>query len=357
MVKVILQPKLRSEGIILQCQDADMFKKKQTYIALSSRDPKMYSFMVMINDIKWGLEKMPILEMDKRRTGILASGDTVDLYPWPIPEADRVIIGISTAYKTITPGTWTKTFLPVLLNRVLDGGDSANFPVAIGKDTTIVQGTFIESRPKFPVKVGSSTIIEVKKIDDKDLAKILDAIEHLKIDRTKSIEKTVKKDNAELIGKIRSGQYGTVMKKIEFNDVESIKALDLQIKQTLSGLECFEENVIEDKAAYSAHRSFVIMTQEEPTSVIEYQISGTNDKGVIQLCVNALDSDVATALANKYDDAIHDQASGLQIGVESGELQCACGANLPLDRMDVKTGLVTCEYCHQKSMVPRKYRY
>jgi len=358
MVKVKLEPKLRSEGIVLQCQNPSLFKKKQTYIAISSREPKVYSFMVSINDIKSGSAPMPILEMDKRRTGTLASGDTVDLYPYNIPEADRVIISISPSYRNITPGTWTKTFLPVILGRIMDGGDSANLPVQIGTETMIVQGTFIDSIPKFPVKVGNLTAIELKKIDDRELAKMLDSIEHLKIDRTKSIEKTSKQDNAELIGKIRSGQFGNAKKKIEFTDIESIKALDAQIKETFSGMEVLEpENIIDDKEAYSAHHSFVLKVGEEPKTVIEYQITGTSDKGTIQLSVSSTTSEEATEIANKYDEAIHEQASGLQAGVEMQQRECNCGADLPLDKVDVKTGMITCEYCGSRVKVPLRYRY
>nr|MDO8114042.1 toll/interleukin-1 receptor domain-containing protein [Candidatus Sigynarchaeota archaeon] len=357
-IKVRLEPKFRSEGVIRQCQDMNLFKKKQTYIALSTRKPAIYSFLIRIDNINQGTGNMPVLEADKRRTGTLDAGDVIELYPYYIPEADRIVIGVPESYNLVTAGNWTSSFKPVLKDRIIDGGDVANFPVSIDKDTMIIQGTFIDSRPKFPVKIGINTVIEVKKVKNDELAKISAGIEQLKVDRTQAIEKTVKSAHAELTGKIKAGQFESVARKIDFANIKSIEMLDSQIKQIFAGLENFEENILEDGMIFLSHRSYVTKEGDELQTVIECQISGTNDKGNIQLLICTKSKDNAKTFAYKYDEVIHARTQGLKSGSELLDASCPnCGTDLPVDQMNVQTGRVVCYSCRTQVMLPRKYRY
>lgn len=190
MIKCLLKPILREQGVIVFSNPLLSLKKNQTYIAISDQKIKKYSFFVKILDFiqKEDENRIPILEIDSRRLGILGDNDSIELHPYNTPVADRIEIGISEEdYRGIPAGNWTSTILTSLMGKSYDWGDQINFSLEYGDKSenkiTVVRGFLINSHATPPVTVGQNSRCEIIKLDNKQLRAKIEELEQKKIKR------------------------------------------------------------------------------------------------------------------------------------------------------------------------------
>ncbi|MHA1728676.1 MAG: hypothetical protein ACTSWY_08070 [Promethearchaeota archaeon] len=171
MITCLLRPILRDQGIIKFSSKLMSLKAGQTYIAVSDQSPKKYSFLVKIIEFEQNSEynNIPVLEIDSRKLGPLGENDSVNLYPYNVPVADRIEIGvIEETHIGIPAGDWTSTLRPNLLNKSLDLGDNINcaleFKDGEKENVRLIRGILINSYTEPPVKVGAVTVCELKKL-------------------------------------------------------------------------------------------------------------------------------------------------------------------------------------------------
>ena len=179
MIKCILKPIFREQGIIQTSRELAGVKKGQTYIAVSSHPSKIYSFLVNIMEIEiTEIENtdhnLPVLEIDSRRLGPMGESDLVNLYLYNAPTAEKIEIGVlDKDHVGISQGDWSSALRSFLLQKSLDYGDSISCAIEIeeqgGKSIRLIRGILIGSYTKPAVKVGPATICELKKLTADEL--------------------------------------------------------------------------------------------------------------------------------------------------------------------------------------------
>ncbi|MHA1370879.1 MAG: hypothetical protein ACTSWN_03230 [Promethearchaeota archaeon] len=365
MVKVILEPILRRQAIVRQARGSTNLVKGQTYIAISTKYPKTYSFLIELLDIKEERVAEPVMVVDRRLIGPLAENDVVELYPYNLPTAEKVIIGISDQYRIITPGNWTNTFLPVLKGRIMDGGNAVNCAIQISRivgddkpKPMVIQGLCVNSVPKYPVRVGQTTVIEIKKYSNNELQAVKREIEEEKKERAKVMEETLKQDFSDILGKIKTREFAKATANIKFSEIASVPQLDNAIHMLFSGLECFEEKVIPASGTYNSTRSYIVRDGYKPTEVIEYHLTSTEDKGMIIIHVFSENPTKARRLVFDYEHEILQLQEGLSEKPAVQEHECPlCGGELELEKMKIKDGTVKCSWCGSMIKLSRQYRF
>ncbi|MHA1749569.1 MAG: hypothetical protein ACTSVI_14730 [Promethearchaeota archaeon] len=362
MVRCRVRSLLRNEAIIITNKKIEGFKQGDTFIGISTTYPKTYSFVFRLENI---IENMTdsisnddgiILEVDKRKIGVLADGDFVDIYPYNIPEPKKIKIAIPDKYVGIPQGDWNHTVSQFLNKKILDLGDEISLALSFDNKHIIVSGFIINSIPKPPVKVSLSTSVEVIKLPNSKIDNILKRIENEKSERAMYLKEYLEKDLNEVISKLKSGLLGKATKVLEFNNIKSIHLLDKSISAIFSGLECFDEIISEKNDKFTASHSYVIKKENVPLDIIEYQIFGDNNNGHIIIYVYSEILTRAEQLAEQYKNDLMTLKKGFQEKTRYIELTCNCGAKLDLDKMTAK-GWVKCDYCKQKVLLPREYRY
>ncbi|NMC06714.1 MAG: hypothetical protein GYA24_15960 [Candidatus Lokiarchaeota archaeon] len=317
MIKVSIKPIFRDQAIIQLPQGSDLeIEAGRTYIVVSAVQQKPFSFLAKVLEIASTSDTRPVLEVDSRKAGPLAEGDEVDLFPYNIPAARKLVIAVPDKYKLITQGNWTSTFQPVLHGNLYDAADDLNVAVNVGNAVQIVQGIALESDPKFPVSVGDGTTIEVRKLDKEKLdAARKQAVEH-KATRAKAWRDSQQTSLKALLGKLKAGAVAKAKRTIEFSGFSSVKALSSLIHGLTSGLEEVECSQEESGGVYTAHHACIVREELEPTTVIEFQVSSQKGSGVISLLVFARDASKAEKLASDLLQDLARLQSGLKGKIE-----------------------------------------
>ncbi len=317
MNKVSIKPIFRDQAIIHLPPESDLaIEPGRTYIVVSAVQQKPFSFIAKVLEMAPAEGTRPVLEVDSRKTGPLAEGDEVDIFPYNIPSARKLVIGVPDKYRLITQGNWTSTFLPVLKGNLYDAADDLNVAVNVGAGVQIVQGTALESDPKFPVAVGDLTTIEVRKLDKEKLEGARkQALEH-KATRAKAWHESQQTSLKALLGKLKAGAVAKAKRSIEFSGFSSVKALSSLIRGLTSGLEEVETSEEESGGTYTAHHACIVREELEPTTVIEFQVSSQKGSGVISLLVFASDAARAEKLAGEMLQDLARLQSGLKGKIE-----------------------------------------
>ncbi len=317
MIKVSVKPIFRDQAIIQVPSEPDLaIEAGRTYIVVSAVQQKPFSFLAKVLEVTPAEGSRPVLEVDSRKTGSLAEGDEVEMFPYNIPSARKLVIGVPDKYRLITQGNWTSTFLPLLKDKIYDVVDDLNLAVNVGSGVQIVQGTALESDPKFPVIVGDTTTIEVRKLDKEKLEGARRAAAEHKVVRAKAWRDSQQESLKALLGKLKSGAVAKAKRTIEFSGFTSVKALASLIRGLTAGLEEVEASEEESGGAYTAHHACIVREELEPTTVIEFQVSSQKGSGVISLLVFASDAAKAEKLAGDMQQDLARLQSGLKGKIE-----------------------------------------
>lgn len=317
MIKVSVKPVFRDQAIVQIPPGSDLpIEPGRTYIVVSVVQHKPFSFLAKVLEVAPGEGSSPVLEVDSRRIGSLAEGDEVELFPYNIPAARKLVIGIPDKYRLITQGNWTSTFLPALKEKLYDAADDLNVAVNVGAGVQIVQGVALGSDPKFPVVVGDTTTIEIRKLDKDELEGARRAAAEHKVTRAKAWRDSQQESLKALLGKIKSGAVAKAKRAIEFSGFSSVKALASLIRGLTAGLEEVEASEEESDGAYTAHHACIVREELEPTTVIEFQVSSQKGAGIITLLVFAADAVKAEKLAGDMQQDLARLQSGLKGKIE-----------------------------------------
>ena len=80
--------------------------------------------------------QIPLLEVDKYLSGILSEDDVVELFPYNLPTAEKITIGLSKKkHIGITKGNWTSTLNELYAGKPYDYGDKIKGAINIGDKT------------------------------------------------------------------------------------------------------------------------------------------------------------------------------------------------------------------------------
>ena len=317
MIKVSVKPVFRDQAVIQLPSESDVvIEPGRTYIVVSVVQQKPFSFLAKVLEVTPAEGSRPVLEIDSRKTGPLAEGDDVEMFPYNIPLARKLVIGVPDKYRLITQGNWTSTFLTALKDKLYDAADDLNVAVNIGTGVQIVQGTALESDPKFPVVVGDTTIIEIRKLDKDKLESARRTAADHKTTRAKAWRESQQESLKALLGKLKAGAVAKAKRTIEFSGFSSVKMVSSLIRGLTSGLEEVETSEEESGGIYTAHHACIVREELEPTTVIEFQVSSQKGDGIISLLVFASDAAKAEKLAGSMLQDLARLQSGLKGKVE-----------------------------------------
>ncbi|MCP4760300.1 MAG: hypothetical protein GY870_00870 [archaeon] len=359
MTRCILKPILREQGSINFSGELKNIESEQTYIAISTVPSKKYSFLVKIisinsenenediSDYGKGELSIPILEVDSRRLGVLSENDTVDLYPYNIPVAERIEIAvIDEDYIGIPAGDWTSTFRPILIGKSLDLGDTINCAIeteSLGtKSVILIKGILLDSHPKPPIKVGETTNCELKKGSKRKFRDLEENFEIKKAERTDLIKESISQKLTDIIGKIKTGQLEQSTETLNFQDIEG-KSLNNLIGGIFTGFELFEERINEEESSFTCSCLYIVREHGEPSEIIEYQIASSGPVGTLMINVYTDSLDKSISIGNNLLTKFENLHYGVKKGTESQQKCPYCGMKLPKNQISANS--LICESC------------
>ncbi|MHA1585043.1 MAG: hypothetical protein ACTSWL_07290 [Promethearchaeota archaeon] len=323
-MQVKLNPQLVKNGTLELSPSHPKVKTGEKFIALSDQINKQYSFVIKIVEIKEnpGFKGIPILTLDKQLVGMLGKGDLVDLFPYNIPIAEEVTLGISAKNTLITPGNWTATIKDLLENKTLDCGEKIKVPINFKDNIMILRGFATKSKPEFPIQIGSTTQIFLKKYAEDKLTGLKDEFEQQKQDRTQNIREGIYQS---LLRNINNSDLASVSETINFNINNSSPYLfDQSIMNLFTRFEIFKEKIHgSEKKTFNCSRTLIIHEQGIPKEVIEYQFNYSKMNGTILLKIYAENPVRAEENAQKYKKEILTIHEGLRGKLSEKEIHVA----------------------------------
>jgi len=352
MIKCILKPIFREQGIIQTPRELTGVKKGQNYIAVSSHPSKIYSFLVNIMEVEiTEIENMdqnlPVLEIDSRRLGPMSESDLVNLYLYNTPTAEKIEIGVlDKDHAGISEGDWSSVLRSFLLHKCLDYGDSISCAVEIeeqdGKNIRLIRGILIGSYTKPAVKVGPDTICELKKLTADELQVKKKEMDRQKMKRARIFLGIEKQEIDEFIGIIKTGNFQKVSENLEFQNIGG-KMLNGKIQGVFAGFEKYDEKISDDGVNFSCTQLYVVREKGEPIQVIEYQLVSSNSSGNFVLNVYSGSIEESASINEKLVNNLIGIHPNFIRKITSRKHCPECGSKLPLEHL--KSENVICERC------------
>ena len=182
-MKVKLEPQLVKNGKLILKEKILTISGSETYIALATQSSNQYSFVVEIEDLEIDESnpEIPTLIANKNKIGLLTEGTVLDIYPYHIPDAKEITIGLSQEYQTITPGDWTASIKDLIINHIYDIGDGVKIPLNVEEKILILRGNLIKCKPEAPVRISSTTTVLIEKFSQDQLTPLLNNLEKTKM--------------------------------------------------------------------------------------------------------------------------------------------------------------------------------
>lgn len=353
MIKCILKPIFREQGIIKVTRELAGIKKGQNFIAVSPHPLKTYSFLVNImeveiTDIEDMDQDLPVLEIDSRRLGPLSENDLVNLYLYNTPTAESIEIGVlDKDHVGISEGDWSSTLKPFLLQKCLDYGDSISCAVEVeeqsGKSIRLIRGILTGSYTKPAVKVGPSTICKLKKLTADELQIKKKEMDQQKIKRAQTFLGIEKLEIDEFIGKIKTGNFQKAYEGLEFQNIGG-NTLNDKIQGVFAGFEKYDEKISDSGVNFSCTQLYVVREKGEPIQVIEYQLVSSNNAGNFVLNVYSRSIEESASINEKLINNLIGIHPNFKRKIKLKRHCPECGSKLPLEHLKSEN-IIICERC------------
>ena len=353
MIKCILKPIFREQGIIQTSRELAGIKKGQNYIAVSSHPSKIYSFLVNIMEVEiTELENtdqnLPVLEIDSRRLGPMSESDLVNLYLYNTPTAEKIEIGVlDKDHVGISQGDWSAALKPFLLNKNLDYGDIISCAIEIeeqgGKIIRLIRGILIGSFTKPAVKVGPATICELKKLTADELQIKKKEMDQQKIKRARTFLGIEKQEMNEFIGIIKTGNFQKASENLEFQNIGG-KMLNDKIQGVFAGFEKYDKKISDNGVNFSCTQLYIVREKGEPVQVIEYQLVSSNRSGNFVLNVYSRSIEESTSINEKLVNNLIGIHPNFKRKITFRKHCPECGSKLPLEHLKSEN-VIICERC------------
>jgi hypothetical protein len=348
---------LRKQGKIRFAGDLKSLAPGQTCIAISSIRSKKFSFMVQVLEVEKdpSVKKIPILEVDKYLSGILSGGDLVELFPYNLPEATKLLVGVSDKLIGVTPGDWTATLKEPLMGNPYDLGDQVKAAVSSGSagGVMIIRGKVLNTHPKAPVTVGSGTQIVLKKFSESKLIGRRNQMEQMKADRADELKDVIRADLIDIIAQTKT-ELTMHSESFDFDSSDPM-VLNQTITGMFAGYQMIDDTLVNNPDNFSSSRSYVVRDQTGIKEIIEIQITAAKDHGTV--LIRLYSESIARARDFAYDikSNLRSLGKGLKEEATSVNTECPfCGGDLDVNQVDAE-GNVWCMYCQNKSALKKVY--
>ena len=353
MIKCILKPIFREQGIIQTSRELEGIKKGQNYIAVSSHPTKIFSFLVNIMEVEITKienteQNLPVLEIDSRRLGPMSESDLVNLYLYNTPVAEKIEIGVlDIDHVGISEGDWSSALKSFLLQKSLDYGDSISCAIEIeeqgGKSIRLIRGILIGSYTKPAVKVGLATICELKKLTADELQIKKKEMDQHKMRRARTFLGLEKQEIDEFIGIIKTGNFQKASENLEFQNIDG-KMLNGKIQGVFAGFEKHDEKISDDGINFSCTQLYVVREKGEPVQVIEYQLVSSKSSGNFVLNVYSRSIEESSSINEKLVNNLIGIHPNFKRKITLKRNCPECGSKLPMEHLKSED-VIICERC------------
>jgi len=353
-------PQLRDNCIIQGKKGwLSKYQKGDTIFLISNQPSKKYSIITKIEALEYS--ENPRILVDKRNLEEFGENDEVYILKYNPAEAIEVHINVSNEFGIITKGDWTSNIKPSLLNKLIDVGQEISFLIPWeGGSPIIGSGIVNYTLPSPPVFIGERTRIFLDKSSNEELSKIKSLNMTRKIDRVDVLEKQIKQNTIEFIGKIKHENYPNKGQKYQFKATNPKQLFNsiLTIFKDLEPIEEPNEDFFDEKEQdYLA--TVVFLNKHDPDSfkLIDLQIMSSENSGTLIVWVTAESEAIIKETLERYDLKISELKQGLEQKVEVITAQCPeCGGTLPIKDINMN-GMIECVYCSKTSKIPKALRY
>ncbi len=299
-MKVKLDPQLLQDAILTVPKSNPSYWKGQTYIALSTQPRKKYSFVIRLGEVEEDESlRIPKLRVNKNQIGALAHDDIVELYPYQIPGAKSITIGLSQDYGTITPGDWTAGIKDLLVNNIYDENDPIKAPIDVNGKILILRGFLMAATPQAPIQIDPTTQILIDKPDESTLDEYRGNLEQNKIDRTDVLVQTIFNSLIENIqqANLQSGSFSMEMNLKKLPP----KLFDEAISSLFDSFDCYKTETISDtKSKYAVVKRYVKQKENIPETVIIYRFTTGKTRGTLSVKCKSITQTYVDSFIEEY---------------------------------------------------------
>jgi len=335
------------------------YQRGDTIFLISSQPSKKYSIITKIEALEFS--ENPRILVDKRNLEEFGENDEVYILKYNPAEAIEVHINISNEFRIITRGDWTSNIKPSLLNKLIDVGQEISFLIPWEGGAPIIGSGIVNyTLPSPPVFIGERTRIFLDKSSNEELIKIKSYNMTRKKDRVDVLEKQIKQNTIEFIGKIKHENYPNKGQKYQFKATNPKQLFNLMLN-IFKGLEPIEEpneqffDVKEQD--YLATAVFLDKYDPDGFKLIDVQIMSSENSGTLIVWVTGENESIISEMLGRYDLKISELKQGLEQRVEVVSAQCPeCGGTLPIKDIDMN-GMIECVFCNKISKIPKALRY
>jgi hypothetical protein len=348
MLKCTVRSLLRENACLIYGEKNLKIELGESFIALSSDPAKKYSFLAPIVEKRLDENISGIvLEIDSRRIGPISDHDTVQLYKYNLPVAERIVIGlIDENHIGIPSGNWTATLKPLLLGKMFDYGDLINtamdFEVDGKNNIFLIRGMLLESYSNPPISVGANTIIEIKKLTREEYQQTKNELEQRKISRSDEYLGYSEEMNKELIAQLKSGDFEKASEIFHFKSLSG-KSLNSLIEGVFTGFNNYKEHISDDGMTFTCSRIYVIKDEGLPSQILEYQLASFEQQGSVIINVYTTSMERSTEIAKNLINDIDKQYLSLKKRPLITGFCPECGEKVPLGSFD--GDFIICENC------------
>ncbi len=351
-----INPQLRTGGQLRFHKAIESIRPGQNCVAISDIGSKKFSFNVVVKNIveEESVNDKPVLDVDKNLVGILSQGDEVELFPYNVPMAEKIVIGLAAEqHRGFVKGDWTSTLKEPLLGKTYDIGDKVKAAIDLRNRMMIMRGNLIDSYPEAPVKVVNGTQILLEKMPAKHMDNLRRVNDKKKQNRVDELHSLIKEELKQKVANAKTN-LTMVSDEIEFEAADP-RMIDHTVDQIFIGYEKINLDVIFTEGKYSASRSYAINLGDKIKQIIEYSITGFENHGKIVVRVYDQEEMKARKQARDLWSMISKFHEGLKEEAIGYDNECPnCGGELDLENID-EDGMARCKFCRQKSRVKEKF--
>lgn len=289
-MQVRIKPVLRNNAILISNKTLSSFNVQTPYLILSSEDSTPYSFLckiVSVEDAQKSEDEttsLPILEVDKRLVGGIPIDDIVEILPYNLPLAKKIVIGIDQSYLNITPGNWTSTLQSYFLDAVVDYNHTIKAALNYDNKNMILRGRVINSEPSLPVLIDSGTQFIIEKYPSALLDQFAHTLEDKKITRFTDFHQSQK---SQLLEKLNSLDLPLTTLSVKFKidkhdfDFYNSSFQSLFYHHSHKDMRTYQEG----QKSYSKSLFYKIV-DEKITEIVDYTFVGSNSDASLILKIH-----------------------------------------------------------------------
>ncbi len=348
---------LVQNNAILKCDPKDApVQPKDNVMLLLNVPGRQYSVATRIDAITTEAGSQPTIVVDKRILDLISPGDSVDIYKYGVPFAEKINIALPHTTR-IFDGDWTPNVRQPLEGKVIDYGNSVALLVPFESGPITITGKIATTIPKCPVCVGPQTKVWLKKYKPQELDAIVVGGQREKEQRARILFEELKAKSLEGVAALKSDVTAFVGDNYPFKETEP-KAIFQSLLGIFTGYKPLEPPHESDtRDSYVAYATFVCQDGITIKNVMEAHVIATGHSGNVQVGVYSRNPTDSRAMLDILYKKIEGLKFGLRQRAESAESKCPnCGADLPLEEADAE-GMVKCSSCKKRAILPKRLRH